>query len=217
MATPLAQDSILALHPRGPRPRLLPLSPPTPIWRRTGQPDLVVVACVASDGKAETGPLAALWRSSTFLDPLGDSAVLPILHLNGWKIANRKGAGPHRDHETLALVERLRLPALPGAPNTAPASTPSATTSPKFATGTGPAAERSTPTTDIAPEMADGKRSKARAPVAVHHLVQRRTATGACLSGSARGLAFSIRARCQFRVSQAGVDLDALPGPAGIG
>ncbi len=50
-------------------------------------PDLVV-ACVVGDGEAETGPLATAWHSNKFLDPRGDGAVLPILHLNGYKIAN---------------------------------------------------------------------------------------------------------------------------------
>jgi xylulose-5-phosphate/fructose-6-phosphate phosphoketolase len=50
-------------------------------------PDLKVF-CVIGDGEAETGPLAASWHSNKFLDPITDGAVLPILHLNGWKIAN---------------------------------------------------------------------------------------------------------------------------------
>src|SRR5512138_358426 len=50
-------------------------------------PDLVV-ACVVGDGEAETGPLAASWHSNKFVDPARDGAVLPILHLNGYKIAN---------------------------------------------------------------------------------------------------------------------------------
>ncbi|HEX2192785.1 MAG TPA: phosphoketolase family protein [Acidimicrobiales bacterium] len=50
-------------------------------------PDLVV-ACVIGDGEAETGALATSWHSNKFLDPVGDGAVLPILHLNGYKIAN---------------------------------------------------------------------------------------------------------------------------------
>ncbi len=50
-------------------------------------PDLIA-ACVIRDGEAETGPLAASWHSNTFLDPVADGAVLPILHLNGYKIAN---------------------------------------------------------------------------------------------------------------------------------
>ncbi|MFE6891338.1 phosphoketolase [Streptomyces sp. NPDC057694] len=48
----------------------------------------LLVACVVGDGEAETGPLAASWHSSRFLDPVHDGAVLPILHLNGYKIAN---------------------------------------------------------------------------------------------------------------------------------
>ena len=50
-------------------------------------PDLIV-ACVVGDGEAETGPLAAAWHSNKFLNPRVDGAVLPILHLNGYKIAN---------------------------------------------------------------------------------------------------------------------------------
>ena len=50
-------------------------------------PDLIA-ACVIGDCEAETGPLATAWHSNKFLDPVGDGAVLPILHLNGFKIAN---------------------------------------------------------------------------------------------------------------------------------
>jgi xylulose-5-phosphate/fructose-6-phosphate phosphoketolase len=50
-------------------------------------PDLIV-ACVVGDGEAETGPLAASWHSNKFLNPVTDGAVLPIVHLNGYKIAN---------------------------------------------------------------------------------------------------------------------------------
>ncbi|MDP9175836.1 MAG: phosphoketolase family protein [Planctomycetota bacterium] len=50
-------------------------------------PDLLV-ACVVGDGEAETGPLATAWHSNKFLDPATDGAVLPFLHLNGYKIAN---------------------------------------------------------------------------------------------------------------------------------
>ncbi|WP_257326250.1 phosphoketolase family protein [Pseudoalteromonas rhizosphaerae] len=50
-------------------------------------PDLIV-ACVVGDGEAETGPLATAWHSNKFLSPATDGAVLPILHLNGYKIAN---------------------------------------------------------------------------------------------------------------------------------
>jgi xylulose-5-phosphate/fructose-6-phosphate phosphoketolase len=50
-------------------------------------PDLIV-ACVVGDGEAETGPLATSWHANKFLHPSSDGVVLPILHLNGWKIAN---------------------------------------------------------------------------------------------------------------------------------
>lgn len=50
-------------------------------------PDLIV-ACVVGDGEAETGPLATAWHSNKFLNPVTDGVVLPILHLNGYKIAN---------------------------------------------------------------------------------------------------------------------------------
>jgi xylulose-5-phosphate/fructose-6-phosphate phosphoketolase len=48
----------------------------------------LIVACVVGDGEAETGPLATSWHSNKFLNPASDGAVLPILHLNGYKIAN---------------------------------------------------------------------------------------------------------------------------------
>ena len=50
-------------------------------------PDLIA-ACVVGDGEAETGPLAGSWHANTMLNPINDGAVLPILHLNGYKIAN---------------------------------------------------------------------------------------------------------------------------------
>lgn len=50
-------------------------------------PDLIAT-CIVGDGEAETGPLATSWQSNKFLNPKGDGAVLPILHLNGYKIAN---------------------------------------------------------------------------------------------------------------------------------
>jgi xylulose-5-phosphate/fructose-6-phosphate phosphoketolase len=50
-------------------------------------PDLII-ACIIGDGEAETGPLATSWHSNKFLNPIHDGAVLPILHLNGYKIAN---------------------------------------------------------------------------------------------------------------------------------
>ena len=85
-------------------------------------PDLIV-ACIVGDGEAETGPTAGAWHSNKFLDPATCGAVLPILHLNGYKIANptiyktmsndgadqalrglrlapadRRGRGPRRGH-----------------------------------------------------------------------------------------------------------------------
>jgi xylulose-5-phosphate/fructose-6-phosphate phosphoketolase len=48
----------------------------------------LIVACIVGDGEAETGPLATSWHSNKFLNPISDGAVLPILHLNGFKIAN---------------------------------------------------------------------------------------------------------------------------------
>src|SRR6266542_861645 len=48
----------------------------------------LIAACVVGDGEAETGPLATAWHSNKFLYPIADGAVLPILHLNGYKIAN---------------------------------------------------------------------------------------------------------------------------------
>jgi xylulose-5-phosphate/fructose-6-phosphate phosphoketolase len=65
-------------------------------------PDLVV-ACVIGDGEAETGPLAASWHSNKFLNPATDGAVLPILHLNGYKIANPTVLAriPHEELESL--------------------------------------------------------------------------------------------------------------------
>src|SRR5439155_19947716 len=50
-------------------------------------PDLIVTVMVG-DGEAETGPLATSWHSNKFLNPIRDGAVLPVLHLNGYKIAN---------------------------------------------------------------------------------------------------------------------------------
>jgi len=63
----------------------------------------LLVACVIGDGEAETGPLAGSWQSNNFLNPVHDGAVLPILHLNGYKIA-----GP----TVLARVPRAELDAL---------------------------------------------------------------------------------------------------------
>jgi xylulose-5-phosphate/fructose-6-phosphate phosphoketolase len=66
-------------------------------------PDLVV-ACVIGDGEAETGPLAASWHSNKFLNPAHDGAVLPILHLNGYKIANPTILGRLDDDELFSLL-----------------------------------------------------------------------------------------------------------------
>jgi len=65
-------------------------------------PDLVV-ACVVGDGEAETGPLATAWHSNKFLNPRVDGAVLPILHLNGYKIANPTILGRMSDEELRSL------------------------------------------------------------------------------------------------------------------
>ena len=61
-------------------------------------PDLIV-ACVVGDGEAETGPLATSWHSNKFLNPARDGAVLPILHLNGYKIANPALLARLKPHE----------------------------------------------------------------------------------------------------------------------
>ncbi|MEH2571783.1 phosphoketolase family protein [Bradyrhizobium sp. AZCC 1708] len=61
-------------------------------------PDLIA-ACVVGDGESETGPLAASWHSNKFLNPTHDGAVLPILHLNGYKIANPTILGRMGDEE----------------------------------------------------------------------------------------------------------------------
>jgi xylulose-5-phosphate/fructose-6-phosphate phosphoketolase len=67
-------------------------------------PDLIV-ACVVGDGEAETGPLATSWHSNKFLNPVRDGAVLPILHLNGYKIAGPTVLGrmPHDELESLFI------------------------------------------------------------------------------------------------------------------
>ena len=65
-------------------------------------PDLLV-CCVVGDGEAETGPLAASWHSNKFLNPARDGAVLPILHLNGYKIANPTVLGRQSDAQLTEL------------------------------------------------------------------------------------------------------------------
>jgi xylulose-5-phosphate/fructose-6-phosphate phosphoketolase len=64
----------------------------------------LVAACVIGDGEAETGALAASWHSNKFLDPVGDGAVLPILHLNGYKIDNPAILARIGDDELDALM-----------------------------------------------------------------------------------------------------------------
>jgi xylulose-5-phosphate/fructose-6-phosphate phosphoketolase len=66
-------------------------------------PDLLV-ACVVGDGEAETGPLATSWHANKFLNPQHDGAVLPILHLNGYKIANPTVLARISDDELAALM-----------------------------------------------------------------------------------------------------------------
>jgi xylulose-5-phosphate/fructose-6-phosphate phosphoketolase len=65
----------------------------------------LIVACVIGDGEAETGPLATSWHSNKFLDPVGDGAVLPILHLNGYKIANPTVLARIPEEELVRLLE----------------------------------------------------------------------------------------------------------------
>jgi xylulose-5-phosphate/fructose-6-phosphate phosphoketolase len=65
----------------------------------------LIAACVIGDGEAETGPLAASWHSNKFLNPARDGAVLPILHLNGYKIANPTVLARLADDELTTLLE----------------------------------------------------------------------------------------------------------------
>ena len=67
-------------------------------------PDLIAVA-VVGDGEAETGPLAGSWKGTSFLNPERDGAVLPILHLNGYKIANPTVLGRSNDDDVRATIE----------------------------------------------------------------------------------------------------------------
>ena len=67
-------------------------------------PDLLAL-CVVGDGEAETGPLAASWHSNKFLNPARDGAVLPVLHLNGYKIANPTVLARIEPEELRALLE----------------------------------------------------------------------------------------------------------------
>ena len=65
----------------------------------------LIVACVVGDGEAETGPLAAAWHSNKFLNPARDGAVLPVLHLNGYKIGGLTLLGRMSDEELRKLFE----------------------------------------------------------------------------------------------------------------
>ncbi len=67
-------------------------------------PDLIAVA-VVGDGEAETGPLAGSWKGTSFLNPVRDGAVLPILHLNGYKIATPTVLGRDGDDDVRAVIE----------------------------------------------------------------------------------------------------------------
>ena len=72
-------------------------------------PDLIV-ACVVGDGEAETGALATSWHSNKFLNPVHDGAVLPILHLNGWKIAGPTVLARIRRDELEAFFAVMAMP-----------------------------------------------------------------------------------------------------------
>jgi xylulose-5-phosphate/fructose-6-phosphate phosphoketolase len=67
-------------------------------------PDLIAIA-VVGDGEAETGPLSASWKSTSYLNPVHDGAVLPILHLNGYKIANPTVMGRYSDDEVRQYLQ----------------------------------------------------------------------------------------------------------------
>ena len=74
-------------------------------------PDLITLVMVG-DGEAETGPLATSWHSNKFLNPITDGAVLPVLHLNGYKINNPTLLGPDQPRGAGVAVCRLRIYAL---------------------------------------------------------------------------------------------------------
>ncbi len=67
-------------------------------------PDLIALT-VVGDGEAETGPLAASWHSNKFVDPRRDGAVLPVLHLNGYKIANPTLLARIPEKQLVSLME----------------------------------------------------------------------------------------------------------------
>ena len=93
------------LDPRGRRARLRARAR---LRRGVRQPRACSSLCVVGDGEAETGPLAASWHSNKFLDPATDGAVLPILHLNGYKIANPTVLARIPKEELAALLRGLR-------------------------------------------------------------------------------------------------------------
>ncbi|WP_425861757.1 phosphoketolase family protein [Arthrobacter sp. TWP1-1] len=64
----------------------------------------LIVACVVGDGEAETGPLEGAWKAPAFLNPSRDGAVLPILHLNGYKISGPTVLGRQSDEQVMALL-----------------------------------------------------------------------------------------------------------------
>jgi xylulose-5-phosphate/fructose-6-phosphate phosphoketolase len=102
-------------------------------------PDLLV-ACVVGDGEAETGPLATSWHSNKFLNAKTDGAVLPILHLNGYKIANPAVLARIPAEELDALFRGYGWAPEVGAPPTRSRCTP---TSPGRSTGCSTASPRS--------------------------------------------------------------------------
>lgn len=67
-------------------------------------PDLII-ACVVGDGEAETGPLEGSWKAPSFINPCRDGAVLPILHLNGYKISGPTVLGRRSNVEVASLLE----------------------------------------------------------------------------------------------------------------
>ncbi len=73
------------------------------------KPDLVV-ACVVGDGEAETGPTATAWHGFKYIDPAESGAVLPIIHVNGFKISERTIYGTMDDKEMTALFTSVDLP-----------------------------------------------------------------------------------------------------------
>ena len=78
------------------------MPPATAFGAAFDNPDLLV-ACIVGDGEAETGPTAAAWHGTKFLDPMESGAVLPILHVNGYKISNPTISGSMSDDELHAL------------------------------------------------------------------------------------------------------------------